>query len=261
MRLLLCLGVATRILLLLIAAWQDAYLDVKFTDIDYNVYTDAAKHVLQGGSPYDRPTYRYTPIIAWLLLPNHLLFGAWGKVLFCTADIAVAYLGAKYYKVRPVRRLSLSNSAPHPCAALCAFRERMASPAGHVPVALQPLHRHHQRTWQLRVASRGPHRGLACPAGRSQTPGRRPKRCVCLTSTAQCTTACTTQRFGGWSLRRCCTGWFATGECIQSSTHQRYCSTWPTTQAQTNSAQGSEKNDSSAFHLRTQAAHSTTNSP
>lgn len=99
MRLLLCLGVATRILLLLIAAWQDAYLDVKFTDIDYNVYTDAANHVLQGGSPYDRPTYRYTPIIAWLLLPNHLLFHAWGKVLFCTADIVVAYLGAKYYKV------------------------------------------------------------------------------------------------------------------------------------------------------------------
>ncbi len=99
MRVLLLLGAATRILLLLIGAWQDAYLDVKFTDIDYHVYSDAAKHVLQGGSPYDRPTYRYSPIIAWLLVPNHLLFGAWGKVLFCSADIVVAFLVLKYYKV------------------------------------------------------------------------------------------------------------------------------------------------------------------
>lgn len=170
MRLLLLLGAATRILLLLISAWQDAYLDVKFTDIDYHVYSDAAKHVLQGGSPYDRPTYRYSPIVAWLLIPNHLLFEAWGKVLFCTADIVVAFLVIKYYKV-----LVLLCTVTHiiagptahvaPSTALCGPSKRMAGSRCCVTVALQPLHCYNQRTRQLRVARGGgdyPHGVDAC---------------------------------------------------------------------------------------------------
>lgn len=43
---------------------------LNYTDIDYFVYSDGAKYILQGGSPYDRHTYRYTPILGYMMIPN-----------------------------------------------------------------------------------------------------------------------------------------------------------------------------------------------
>ncbi|CDJ37342.1 GPI mannosyltransferase 1, putative [Eimeria tenella] len=67
-------------------------VDVKFTDVDYKVYTDAAAHVLKGGSPYERHTYRYSPLVAYLCLPNLLGCPFFGKLLFCCIDLAIALL-------------------------------------------------------------------------------------------------------------------------------------------------------------------------
>uniref|UniRef100_A0A7E4UYU8 GPI alpha-1,4-mannosyltransferase I, catalytic subunit n=1 Tax=Panagrellus redivivus TaxID=6233 RepID=A0A7E4UYU8_PANRE len=70
---------------------HDYYFHVNFTDIDYKVFSDAAIHVANGRSPYDRPTYRYSPFLAWILVPI-AKFPDFGKILFCFADIIVGWL-------------------------------------------------------------------------------------------------------------------------------------------------------------------------
>jgi phosphatidylinositol glycan class M len=87
-------AVLLRTVLLFYGLFQDNYSAFKYTDIDYYVFTDAARFMSKGQSPYARDTYRYTPLLAWLLLPT-----AWGrewfsfgKVLFAVADIIAGYL-------------------------------------------------------------------------------------------------------------------------------------------------------------------------
>lgn len=67
--------------------WQDAHMRVSYTDVDYWVYSDAAANVYHGQSAFDRHTYRYTPLLAWLLVPNEIIGGWWGKALFSAAGI------------------------------------------------------------------------------------------------------------------------------------------------------------------------------
>lgn len=91
---------ALRLILLVYGGWQDAHSAVKYTDIDYMVFTDAARYVAKGESPYARDTYRYTPLLAWMILPTawegaapwSALTFAFGKVLFALSDVLAGWL-------------------------------------------------------------------------------------------------------------------------------------------------------------------------
>ncbi|KAF7338151.1 GPI mannosyltransferase 1 [Mycena venus] len=106
----LVLSIALRVGLILYSEWHDAHSVVKYTDIDYRVFSDATRFLLnpgpnaenhaQGplrnklaelniavGDPYTRETYRYTPLLALLLSPNEWLHPSFGKYLFAACDI------------------------------------------------------------------------------------------------------------------------------------------------------------------------------
>ena len=116
-----------RIALIVYSEWHDAHSVVKYTDVDYRVFSDAARFVLRPSpdnyaegplagyvslgrwvctlssaecsltrlptpSPYTRATYRYTPLLAILLAPNEWLHPSFGKFLFAACDILAGVL-------------------------------------------------------------------------------------------------------------------------------------------------------------------------
>ncbi|KAL9657438.1 hypothetical protein ABK040_016707 [Willaertia magna] len=72
--------------------WHDRNFIVKYTDVDYQVFSDAAEFVSLGKSPYERATYRYTPLLSYFMLPNIYLHLDFGKILFCLIDLLVGYI-------------------------------------------------------------------------------------------------------------------------------------------------------------------------
>ena len=82
---------ALRLGLVLYTVLCDQLGAARFTDVDYLVFSDAAKLVDAGRSPYERATYRYTPLLALLLAPLLRVHESAGKVLFCLGDFVVAW--------------------------------------------------------------------------------------------------------------------------------------------------------------------------
>lgn len=109
-----------RVLLLAVGHIQDATLEVPYTDVDYLVFTDASRYVgedfgrnsfctvrtgtnvsptcflyrfiTRGDSPYERDTYRYSPLVAWTLIPNVLVHPMIGKCIFAAGDLLAGWL-------------------------------------------------------------------------------------------------------------------------------------------------------------------------
>lgn len=86
---LILLGAFVRAFMLAYAMFHDSYFRVKYTDIDYMIISDGAIEMYHGNSPFARTTFRYTPLLAVLMLPNVFWLSA-GKVVFCLCDLVCA---------------------------------------------------------------------------------------------------------------------------------------------------------------------------
>ncbi|KAK8940953.1 GPI mannosyltransferase 1 [Platanthera zijinensis] len=85
LRRMLWFSAIVRLFLLIYGEWQDTHMEVRYTDVDYFVFSDAAAMVATGKSPFERSTYRYSPLLAFLLVPNFIIHRSWGKLLFSSA--------------------------------------------------------------------------------------------------------------------------------------------------------------------------------
>ncbi|KAF4319599.1 hypothetical protein BBO99_00006211 [Phytophthora kernoviae] len=101
-----------RLVLLVYGHLQDVYMAVKYTDVDYDVYTDAAREMAAGNSPFDRTTYRYTPVLAVLMLPNVFVHDVFGKLLFVACDLLIGHV---LYQILRLRGLPDQNAAMYCC--------------------------------------------------------------------------------------------------------------------------------------------------
>lgn len=140
---LLVFSTLIRLVLILYSEWHDRHSLVKYTDVDYLVFTDATSYTLtpgplnhaQGplakwvniGDPYRRETYRYTPLLTILLAPNKWLHKSFGKYLFSGCDILAGIL---------MHKLLVSTILPHAAPPPRRRRPRSTdASSSHAPLA------------------------------------------------------------------------------------------------------------------------------
>jgi phosphatidylinositol glycan class M len=87
------LALVLRIGLVLVNELIDNYFNRNITDIDYHVVSDGARHVFSSpDGPYKRETYRYSPLLAYLMLPNIYLYYEFAKIVLCIIDVFIGKL-------------------------------------------------------------------------------------------------------------------------------------------------------------------------
>ncbi|KAF9621758.1 hypothetical protein IFM89_027612 [Coptis chinensis] len=101
-RSLLLVSAVVRVCLIIYGEWQDSHMEVRYTDVDYLVFSDASSLMATGMSPYKRSTYRYSPLLAFILLPNSFIHASWGKLLFSASDLLVGLFIRIILKLRGV---------------------------------------------------------------------------------------------------------------------------------------------------------------
>lgn len=111
-----------RAVLIAYGEWQDSALQVRYTDVDYEVFTDASRLILEGSSPYKRHTYRYSPLLALILLPNVVLHRCFGKMVFSVCDLIIGWLVERILVIR-----GLSASQTHLFSAAWMFNPLTAT--------------------------------------------------------------------------------------------------------------------------------------
>lgn len=85
-------SILIRLVLIIYGQILDQLSEVPYTDVDYKVVTDGARHVLNGESPFRRHTYRYSPLLAMIQIPGIVFHQSFGKIIFSLFDILVAVL-------------------------------------------------------------------------------------------------------------------------------------------------------------------------
>ena len=70
----------------------DKHLNINYTDIDYHVISDGARHIITSQGPYKRASYRYSPYFAVIMLPNIYIHYDLAKVFICLIDVSVGKL-------------------------------------------------------------------------------------------------------------------------------------------------------------------------
>lgn len=88
----LLIALSIRFLLVWYSEIHDQNAEVLYTDVDYEVVTDGARHILDNNSPFKRHTFRYSPLLAFILTPNIFIHKSFGKLLFTVFDILVGVL-------------------------------------------------------------------------------------------------------------------------------------------------------------------------
>jgi phosphatidylinositol glycan class M len=62
--------------------------ELLLTDIDYKVYSDSTTYP----TPYERHTYRYTPLLSYMMTWNYTVAEWIGKAIFAVFDVVAIFI-------------------------------------------------------------------------------------------------------------------------------------------------------------------------